>query len=454
LRHILLFLFIGTSVFFSCKKTITEPTDPKSPTKDSTVTVVPPVITPAKYEKEDTWIYQQMKKYYLWESQMPEEKNTNKNLAPEDYYKSILIKVGDFDRVSIMKLKADELIGQLSGNQNSYGFKYIKYQADPTSSEIKLAVSLVFKDSPAQKAGIERGDIIDKINNTSLTASNVDALLELNAATFEVSHVNSSGKVEPSLKVNLQKVLFQQNPIPHFSLHQVGTKKVGYLVYTQFLPLFDNDLRNAFLLFKLQKIDEFILDLRFNPGGFTPSAEVLGSLIVPNLKPGSEMFHTTCNAAQSTKQYNPTDPSTYRGFVAEANNINLPRIYILTSHATSSSAELVINSLKPFMEVILVGDNTYGKNVISTVITDETGVQPFGLLPAWCQIFNIKGESNYGTKDGFIPNKKVLDDVMPLRPFGHPEETYFKAAMDLIAKNYGLRKMADDGNFKKVKIVD
>jgi carboxyl-terminal processing protease len=454
LRHILLFLFIGTSIFFSCKKTITEPTDPTSPTKDSTVTVVPPVTTPAKYEKEDTWIYQQMKKYYLWESQMPEEKNTNKNLAPEDYYKSILIKVGDVDRVSIMKLKADELIGQLSGNQNSYGFKYIKYQADATSSEIKLAVSLVFKDSPAQKAGIERGDIIDKINNTSLTASNVDALLELNAATFEVSHVNSSGKAEPSLKVNLQKVLFQQNPIPHFSLHQVGTKKVGYLVYTQFLPLFDNDLRNAFLLFKLQKIDEFILDLRFNPGGFTPSAEVLGSLIVPNLKPGSEMFHTTCNAAQSTKPYNPTDPSTYRGFVAEANNINLPRIYILTSHATSSSAELVINSLKPFMEVVLVGDNTYGKNVISTVITDETGVQPFGLLPAWCQIFNIKGESNYGTKDGFIPNKKVLDDVMPLRPFGHPEETYFKAAMDLIAKNYGLRKMADDGNFKKVKIVD
>ncbi|MFC3811062.1 S41 family peptidase [Lacihabitans lacunae] len=454
MRHILLFLFIGTSIFFSCKKTITEPTDPTSPTKDSTVTVVPPVITPAKYEKEDTWIYQQMKKYYLWESQMPEEKNTNKNLAPEDYYRSILIKVGDFDRVSIMKLKADELIGQLSGNQNSYGFKYIKYQADPTSPNIKLAVSLVFKDSPAQKAGIERGDIIDKINNTSLTVSNVDALLELNAATFEVSHVNSSGKAEPSLKVNLQKVLFQQNPIPHFSLHQVGTKKVGYLVYTQFQPLFDNDLRNAFLLFKLQKIDEFILDLRFNPGGFTPSAEVLGSLIVPNLKPGSEMFHGICNASQTSKPYNPTDPSTYRGFVAEANNINLPRIYILTSHATSSSAELVINSLKPFMEVILVGDNTYGKNVISTVITDETGVQPFGLLPAWCQIFNIKGESNYGTKDGFIPNKKVLDDVMPLRPFGHPEETYFKAAMDLIAKNYGLRKMADDGNFKKVKIVD
>lgn len=116
-----------------------------------------------------------------------------------------------------------------------------------------------------------------------------------------------------------------------------------------------------------------------------------------------------------------------RTWTPEVNNLDkLQRLYVLTSKTTSSSSELIINCLRPFMDVIIVGNNTYGKNVISVILTDETNTLSYGLMPAYTTILNVKGESNYGTKDGFTPDYAVIDDIMPYYPLGNPNETLLK----------------------------
>ena len=84
------------------------------------------------------------------------------------------------------------------------------------------------------------------------------------------------------------------------------------------------------------------------------------------------------------------------------------------------------------MDVITVGNNTYGKNVISLILTDETNALPYGLMPAYTTILNVNGESNYGTKEGFKPDYRVIDNLMPYYPLGNPNETLLKKTLELI----------------------
>jgi len=120
-------------------------------------------------------------------------------------------------------------------------------------------------------------------------------------------------------------------------------------------------------------------------------------------------------------------------FKSEPNNLGtLTRVFVLTAGNTASASELVINNLKPFMNVILIGENTYGKNVGSFTITDPNKRWDYGLQPITFLTENANKESNYGTVDGFTPNYKIADNLLPYKALGNPGETYLSKALSLI----------------------
>lgn len=84
------------------------------------------------------------------------------------------------------------------------------------------------------------------------------------------------------------------------------------------------------------------------------------------------------------------------------------------------------------MEVILIGENTYGKNVGSFTITDPNKRWDYGLQPITFLTTNAIGESNYGTVSGFTPNYILADNVLPYKTLGNPNETYFNKALSII----------------------
>ncbi|MCP9769474.1 hypothetical protein EGI22_16340 [Lacihabitans sp. LS3-19] len=410
----------------ACKKSpidvipVVEPV--KETPKDTTVVVIPP-----KYLKENTWIYAQMKQNYLWESDMLVEEKTDKNLEPKAYFESLLSPNKDW--VSYMKIQKEDMLDFWNGNLKSYGIRYAIIKKEDGTNNLNLAISLVLKDSPAEKAGMWRGDIITKINSSKITATNLAQLLESDQAEFEWTNTN-----QDNFKETIIKKKFQVNPFQTTEVFEIGSKKIGYLTYAQFLPNVENELRKIFGDFKNQNVNEFILDLRFNPGGFTPNTEIMGSLLVKNLNPGTEMYHNVWNKSITEEKIKTSGlDAGVRTWTSEVNNLDkLQRLYVLTSKTTSSSSELIINCLRPFMDVIIVGNNTYGKNVISVILTDETNSLPYGLMPAYTTILNVKGESNYGTKDGFTPDYSVIDDIMPYYPLGNPNETLLKKTLELI----------------------
>ena len=195
-------------------------------------------------------------------------------------------------------------------------------------------------------------------------------------------------------------------------------------------------MRAVFGRFKSKGVNELIIDLRYNGGGYVTSSDLLTNLIVKDLG-------TRVNTVMNKKIYNDSYTQTLNkqsgtsafvtNFQNEPNNLgNLNRVFVLTANNTASASELVINNLKPFMDVLLVGEHTYGKNVGSFTITDDQKRWNFGLQPITFKIANSLGQSDYGTVNGFAPNYLVVDNVLPFKLLGDPSETVLNKALNII----------------------
>ena len=219
-------------------------------------------------------------------------------------------------------------------------------------------------------------------------------------------------------------------------------KTIGYLVYTQFIPgttadsdKYDNELRQVFANFKSKGVNELVLDLRFNPGGYISSAETLASLIGKNVT-SSKIFYKE----QWNDKYLSYWQSKYGAnalnytFLDEANNIgsSLSRVFVLTSNGTASASELVINGLRPYMDVITIGEHTYGKNLFGSLVSDDENRWKWGMYVMLGQTANVNNQSDYGTVNGMTPTYQIEDAVIPYKSFGDENETLLRKALDVI----------------------
>lgn len=439
-------LILLVTVSFSCKK-LTEifPKDEANTTNNTT----------NPNADVNSWIYDQMKSYYLWENQMTSKTASNNKLAPDDYFESILVKPGDLDRFSWIQEDVAALTASLQGINKVVGIRFTPFYANTEKTKVALSVAYSLKGSPADKAGIKRGDFIVKVNGQELTSENYSAAFSADNLKFTLGDYNGSEIVANSKTVDVVKAEVQTNPIQHYSIIEKGTKKIGYLVYLQFLTQFDADIRNVFKEFKSKGVNELVLDLRYNGGGYISSSDIISSLIVKNLKPGSLMsrqeWNTELTAAYKSKYGNDVFDTKW---LNESNNLGtLNRVFILTSKGSASASELVINNLKPFMDVILIGDNTYGKNVGSITLSDDKKRWKWGMQPIVLRTVNALGQSDYGTKDGFTPNFKVADNAIPFMQFGDVNETLLSVAIQQIT---GVTASSSNANarIKGIRKVD
>ena len=428
----LLYIGLFFVVFVACKKTADTPAAPGFSTNSGSTT---------SDSAANVFIYGAMKDYYLWADQMPSLNSTAIKIKPIDYFYTLLYSYDTIDRFSWMDTSATNLTNQLNGINTVLGVKYSAFYADGTQTNVVFAISYVLKGSAAEAAGIKRGDFIYKVDGKQITVANYQSILQNQTLSIELANYVNGVFTGTGKTISVTKTTLQTNPILKDTVIEWSGKKVGYLTYIQFLNSFDDSLRAVFTRFKNYKntgIDELVLDLRFNGGGYVVSSDLLTSLIVKDLpsKVGTVMNKKVYNNAYTAVLKKETNSDQYflTNFKSESANLGkLSRVFILTSPGTASASELVINNLKPFMEVVLIGEHTYGKNVGSFTITDSKQRWSFGLQPITFKTVNSRDESNYGTVNGFLPDYLVKDNVIPFKPFGDPTETYFGKALSIIS---------------------
>ncbi|MFT6879822.1 MAG: carboxyl-terminal processing protease [Arcticibacterium sp.] len=411
---------------------------------DDRISVIPnPTFTEAEV---NLWIHGKMKEYYLWEDDMKIIEDTDLSLNPDSYFESLLVNPGEVDRFSWIEESSTELRNSLNGLNTTFGFKYRSFYANSDKTRIAYAITYSLKNSAADKAGIQRGDFITKVNGVELTPNNYRTALSTETATFTKGTYSDGTIISIEESVEVTKEQTQSQALHYYTVLEMGDKKIGYFVYNQFLTSSNGEVNDMFAAFRALSVDELVVDFRFNPGGYISSAEMISSLIVKDLDPNKLMTRQIWNNQQmSLRNSGSLDTffSTSLSGIGNLNNLGtLNRVYFLVSNGSASASELVINNLKPHMDVILIGEHTYGKNVGSITIDDSNSPQrwAWGMQPIVLKSVNSLGKSDYGSKEGFLPDVEIEDKTLPFRPFGDPQERILEAALEHILGSDVLAK--------------
>lgn len=216
------------------------------------------------------------------------------------------------------------------------------------------------------------------------------------------------------------------------SVYLYKGKKVGYAIYDQFDD--NSDIRGLVVRMKNAQIDEMILDLRYNPGGYVSTCSELASFIVPQEYLGKlyqQQYYNKTITREKAKNNNNGVDSVYFNSTEWYNkwNLGLDRLIVLTTEYTASASESLIICLRPYIDVIIVGTQTRGKNVGSYTISSED--YKYCLQPITFKYFNALMQTV--PDDGFMPDIMVDDDKR--KPRGDIEEALLKAALQYINDN-------------------
>ncbi|WP_439555686.1 S41 family peptidase [Dyadobacter sp.] len=396
------------------------------------------------YVAVNNWLYEIMDDAYFWYKEMPAKANLDASTDPYKYFEKLVYQRATVDRFSGVTNDIASLQNEFNGISKIFGISYSLSYIDNGNSNIGVFLNYVVKGSPAAAAGLKRGDILLKVNGTQLTASNYATLLNGETITLTLGQLQGNSITATTNTVSITKAEVTEDPVAFSSIISKPAygKTIGYLVYTQFVPgtaadeeKYDNELRQIFADFKSKGVNELVLDLRLNSGGYISSAKTLASLIGKNISASKVFYKEVWNDKYNTywQRTKGADALNYK-FQSEANNIgnNLNRVFVLTSNGTASASELVINGLEPYMEVITIGENTAGKNLFGSLINDDQKRWNWGVYLMLGQTVNANDKSDYGTVNGMTPDYLTEDSKVPYLAFGDENETLLRKAMDVM----------------------
>ncbi|MBB2954304.1 S41 family peptidase [Sphingobacterium sp. JUb56] len=447
-------VFILVAFFFvSCKKNTPDP-EPEPE----------PIVRTTDQKIRDS-IYYYYKLYSIWEEksipkyELPSEftdkynsassvLNALKGMTPA--YANYAQYGGVYDRFSFIdglngyninataKLKMDR--------NDGYGLYISMGTVD--SKVARPVIYFVEGGSPADKAGLKRSDMVTAINGeTDFTvAINCDASgckpVDPNALT------NMRNRVANALEGGgLQLVLLRQDgttynvslsygsytidPIYHEEVYEYPSKNVGYFALSSFEEIERNNYNQqrvdaSFKTFEDKHIEDLIVDLRYNTGGYVDAAVYIANKIAGTKVPDKKLMVTyICNAYMERTQKG-TNGMFRDTYFSQTSTLNLRKVYFLVSEKTASAAEMLINVLKPYMnvQIIATGTHTYGKPVgfFEQIIENRVS-----FWPASFQLKNSAGFADYW--DGLVADKPNINDYIFL-PTGDTQETMLETALE------------------------
>ncbi|MBS0030406.1 S41 family peptidase [Chitinophaga sp. 22321] len=384
--------------------------------------------------KINKWVLDSMRRFYYWSDQIPS--NPDYALSPELFFKSLLSVNDRFSHIS------GPDVPPASNAYFTFGCQYAFLQVPGLDQYIGV-VTFINNGGAADQAGFKRGSYFIQVNGMPVNAQNMGKVnqllnssghLMLTTATYQ----NNTWKAGDTKA--LDPYYQSENAVYYTRLFSGNSNKTGYLYYTSFNENVDESLLTAFAKFKREGVSELIVDLRYNAGGSIASCAKLAALIAGNL--GSNDIFAVYQGNQQEGKHahslqsvlNTSANATGRRFAdLQPGQLQLNRVFVLTTNATASSAELLVNNLKPFINVIQIGETTTGKDEASFTIKDlhNPPLIDWTLQPIVYKLFNKNNEGGYA--GGLVPQYKLSETgTLPLGDIGTNKDVLIHKALEII----------------------
>ncbi|NCF25295.1 MAG: hypothetical protein GWP60_12225 [Gammaproteobacteria bacterium] len=314
------------------------------------------------------FVLDRMREWYFWNDLLPADVDTGQFATPEELLAYLTTFSPDLtpddgidnpvDRFSFINTAAADQAFFGEGKFEGFGFSSRFEPGD------ELRLTRVFFDSPANRAGLARGQQIVALNGRTIAdvlategVGGVNALFDVSPLEFTMREIDGSEFI-----VEITKDIVTIDPVPQSRIitDPAGVRPpVGYMELSTFISTADAEMDAAFATFLQAGVKDVILDLRYNGGGLVSTAELLGDLIGGDVAENLVFSKTVFNALRA-----PENNST-EFFDRQGNSVNLVRLVVIGSRSTASASELVINGLDPHVAdgVVIVGTNTFGKPV-------------------------------------------------------------------------------------------
>ncbi len=405
----------------------------------------------------ENFVWRGLNEIYLYKSDVPQladnffASQTEKNdfldnyATPEDLFYDGL--TASQDKFSFIVDDYVELKNSFSGISKTTGMSYnLSYFSG--SDDLFGFVRYVLPGTSAEEQEIKRGDIFTKVNGTQLNINNYQSLLASPTLTISLASLEGNNLTETGETKSLTNAEYNSNPVYIKKVLDIDGSKVGYLMYNSFTRDYDSPLNQAFGEFRDAGITDLILDLRYNGGGSVRTATDLASMITGQFsgeifmkEVWNEKYQAYFESTEERREslLNRFNTKIQTGEVI--NSLNLPRVFVLTTTRSASASELVINGLKPYIEVIQIGDKTTGKFTASATLYDSPNfgrnnantTHKYAIQPLIYKSVNAAGDSDF--VDGLPPDHLIVENLRTFGVLGDLNEPLLKVAIDVIQGN-------------------
>ena len=241
----------------------------------------------------------------------------------------------------------------------------------------------VFPGSPAEEAGMQKGDIIYKVKDISAAEAELDILVQEYIRGEEGSYVDVTVlRGSEEIPLHIQRRMVEVATVEH----QMLPDKTGYVEVTQFDTVTAEQFISAVSDLEKQGMERLVIDLRDNPGGVVTSCVEMAAYILPENQHNGTILSTATKTGQEERYYcqdgetrhevRGTDTKDGEFPKTDDHELNVP-IVVLINGQSASAAEVFAGALQDYGAATLVGTTSFGKGIVQSLIplTDGSAVK-------------------------------------------------------------------------------
>lgn len=308
-----------------------------------------------------------------------------------------LIEMGYYEEVDEAKLYEGAAAGVLAATGDPYTFYYTAeeyaemWEDDEgeyggvgiqiSSSYVTgiCTISRVFDNGPAREAGVLKGDILYKVEDMYVSATNVNDAVDIMRGTPGTTVKVTFLRGDEELTFDLVRAQISVNRIDSMML----TEDIGYIFLYEFAGDCAARFETALNGLVAKGAKSLIIDLRDNPGGWVNDAEAIGDLFLDK--------GTLCYLEYKDGQRD--------YYYTKDGKIDMPLVILVNEHSASSS-EILTGALKDRADATVVGVQSYGKGIVQTVM--PVGKEGAGMQMTIAQYYTPNGNAVH--KLGITPD--------------------------------------------------